>query len=52
MRLLVATAVTAWVTPSPVNILWEGSYWKCLNDNREVAGCHVLSDKRKKSKIK
>lgn len=39
---LVATAVTAWVTPSPMNILREGSYWKCLSDNHEEAGCHVL----------
>lgn len=29
MRFLAATAVTAWVTPSPMNILREGSYWKC-----------------------
>lgn len=52
MRLLVAIAATAWVTPPPMNILREGSYWKCLSDNCEVASCHVLSDKRTKSKIK
>lgn len=52
MKLLVATAVTAWATPPPMNILREGSYWKCLSNNSEVAGCHVLSDKRTKSKIK
>lgn len=52
MRLLVAIAVIAWVTPPPMNILREGSYWKCLSDNCEAAGCSVLSDQRTKSKIK
>jgi len=49
MRLLVAVAVTAWVMPLPMNIPKEGSYWQCLSDSCEVAGCNVLSDKRNKT---
>lgn len=49
MRLLVAVAVTAWVMLPPMNIPREGSYWQCMSDNCEAAGCNVLSDKRNKT---